>query len=294
MARFIEEHKLVREVAIVDLGNEISRQIKTIANDSPAFLEAYNNLLLFKEYFVDDVYGQMYENRNIDLIEQNKGSDTLPTWAVEKSTNIPQQEKLDFHLTFPISYGGAKAKFEDNIAAITLLKTLEKENRLATTDEQQVLVKYTGFGGISSVFDERKSDWEKEYTQLKSLLTPAEYSSARASTLTAFYTDTSIIKGIYQGLENVYKDNAEPIKILEPACGIGNFFSVNPFPNAQLTGIELDDLSGRIAKQLYQNADIKISGFENVDIKNNTFDVAIGNVPFGDFRLFDKKYDKNS
>jgi len=190
-----------------------------------------------------------------------------------------------------IGVGGLKTKFKNNIEAIKILKVIESEHRLATAEEQKILVKYVGWGGMSQVFDKNSVSWSREYEKLKSILTPDEYSSARASTPNAHYTSPCIIQAIYNALNNFgFKGG----NILEPAMGVGNFFSMLPenMINSKLYGVELDDISGRISKQLYQNADIKIQGFEEIDYPDNFFDIAIGNVPFGDYKLFDNKYNK--
>jgi N12 class adenine-specific DNA methylase len=188
--------------------------------------------------------------------------------------------------------GGIKSLFKYNIEAIELLKEIEEENRFATVEEQEVLAKYSGWGGMASAFDERNSSWSNEYNTLKQLLNDDEYKSARASTTTAFYTSTEVVDGIYNALVGFGFQGG---RILEPALGIGKFFSVLP-ENLQdkikLHGTELDSLSGRIAKQLYQDANINICGFEKAKYQDNYFDAVIGNVPFGDYKLFDKKYNK--
>lgn len=189
--------------------------------------------------------------------------------------------------------GTAKEKFRKNIEAISLLKQLEADNRLATPEEQKVLAAYVGWGGLSDAFDESKSAWASEYEELKSLLSPEEYASARASTLSAFYTSPTIIKFMYKTLEDMgFKKG----NILEPSCGVGNFIGMLPesLSDSKVYGVELDSISGRIAQQLYQKQDIRVQGFEKTDFPDSFFDVAIGNVPFGQFKVNDKKYDKNN
>ena len=173
------------------------------------------------------------------------------------------------------------------------MKKLEHENRFANKEEQEILSQYVGWGGLPDVFDEKKTNWNEEYQELKGLLSDEEYKSARSSTLTSFYTPPIVIKAIYRTLQNM---GVEQANILEPSCGIGNFLGMLPeeMQNSKLYGIELDSISGRIAKQLYQKADIKVEGYEKVDLPDSFFDVAIGNVPFGDFKLIDKRYDKNN
>lgn len=186
-----------------------------------------------------------------------------------------------------------KERFKDNVAAIRTLKNLEVQERLAEPNEQAVLARYVGWGGLSDAFDESKSAWASEYSELKELLTPEEYASARSSTLTAFYTSPEIIQFMYKTLENMgFKKG----NILEPSCGVGNFIGMLPdnLADSKVYGVELDSISGRIAQQLYQKQDIRIQGFEKTDFPDSFFDVAIGNVPFGQFKLNDKKYDKNN
>lgn len=187
---------------------------------------------------------------------------------------------------------GAKSRFEDNVNAIKLLKQLEFEDRNATKDEQDILSRYVGWGGISDAFDESKTNWINEYNELKNLLSDEEYSEARQSTLTSFYTPNVALDGIYKSLE---KFGFKKGNILEPSCGIGNFFGRIPpsFSNSKLYGIEIDSISGRIAKKLYPNAKIEIKGYEDSNVQDNLFDIAIGNVPFGSYKVMDKRYKEN-
>ena len=204
------------------------------------------------------------------------------------------QEKINYHIKDDyIGEGTPKEKVARNIEAIKLLKKLEEENKFANKEEQEVLSKYVGWGGLSDVFDQNKSDWSNEYNELKKILTDKEYESARESTLTSFYTPPIVIKSIYQALQNM---GIEQANILEPACGIGNFLGMLPdkLQSSNLYGIELDSISGRIAKQLYQKADIKVAGYEKINIPDSFYDIAIGNVPFGDFKVYDRRYDKNN
>ena len=203
------------------------------------------------------------------------------------------QEKINYHIDNDnLGEGTPRQKVLRNIEAIKLLNKLENENRLANKEEQEVLSQYVGWGGLPDVFDETKDNWHEEYMELKSLLTDEEYSNARASTLTAFYTPPIVIKSMYQALSNMGLQDAN---ILEPSCGIGNFFGLLPqeMQNSKLYGVELDSITGRIAKQLYQRADIKVMGYEKTNLPDSFYDVAIGNVPFGDFPVLDKRYDKN-
>ena len=201
-------------------------------------------------------------------------------------------EKKDFHYNlWRIETGGSKTRYQWNVEAIKTLKQIEKEERNATDDEQKILSQYAGWGGIPEVFDEKNDLWRREYKELKELLTPAEYENARASVNNAFYTSPDIAMCINQALANfgVTKGN-----ILEPSMGIGNFFGSMPdaMQNCKLYGVEMDDVTGRIAKQLYQNASITIAGFEDTKFPDNFFDAAVGNVPFGDYKVYDPKYNK--
>jgi len=186
--------------------------------------------------------------------------------------------------------GGPKAKFQANVEAIKLLKYLEETTGQATPEQQQVLSRYVGWGGLADAFDPDKESWSKEYAQLKELLTPEEYAAARASTLNAHYTSPTVIRAIY---EVVGRMGFETGNILEPSCGVGNFFGMLPeeMQNSRLYGVELDSISGRIAQQLYPKADITVAGFETTD-RRDFYDLAVGNVPFGQYQVRDKAYDK--
>lgn len=205
----------------------------------------------------------------------------------------PKQPRVNFHITDDeLGHGGQKTKYGWNVAAIRLLNQLEEENRLAMPEEQENLSRYVGWGGLLQAFDENNPSWAKEYAELKELLDEDEYNSARASTLNAHYTSPAVIKAIYTCLENM---GFQTGNILEPACGIGNFFGLVPesMKNSKLYGVELDGITGRIAKQLYQNASIAVQGFEETNLPDSFFDLAIGNVPFGSYGVSDKKYDKH-
>ncbi|MBQ7131203.1 MAG: DEAD/DEAH box helicase family protein [Oscillospiraceae bacterium] len=201
--------------------------------------------------------------------------------------------KTDFTITDEnLGTGGAKAKFKANIEAIKLLNELGSQNRLATAEEQEILSRYVGWGGLQQAFDSNNSAWSDEYNQLIKSLEPADYENARASTLSAYYTSPIVINAIYDGLERLGFDGGN---ILEPALGVGNFFGMMPENmrnSSKLYGVEIDNISGNIAKQLYQNADIQVMGFEKTAFPDNFFDVAVGNVPFGQFKLSEKRYNK--
>ena len=198
----------------------------------------------------------------------------------------------NFHITDDnLGVGGAKAKYQMNMAAIKALHEIENENRPATPEEQATLSKYVGWGALADAFDKSKPAWSNEYKELQTILTPEEYASARASTLNAHYTCPTVIKAMYQALENMgFKGG----NILEPSCGVGNFFGLLPesMAKSKLYGVELDGLTGRIAKQLYPNAHIDIKGYESANFQKNSFDVAIGNVPFGNYKVNDPAYNK--
>jgi N12 class adenine-specific DNA methylase/adenine-specific DNA methylase len=203
-------------------------------------------------------------------------------------------DRLDFHITdYALGHGTNNDKLNYNMDAIRTLKTIESENRLATKEEQKTLSKYVGWGGLASVFEEEPaSTWAMgAYGKVKRLLTDEEYKSARESTLNAHYTSPTIIEAMYDGLQML---GFEKGNILEPSCGSGNFLGMIPeaINGSKVYGVELDDLSGRIAKQLYQTADVEINGFEKTTVPDNFIDVAIGNVPFGDYRVYDKRYEK--
>lgn len=211
--------------------------------------------------------------------------DTVPEPAV------PAGKRHNFHITDDsLGVGGVKTKYAMNVAAIHTLKQIEAENRLATPEEQETISKYVGWGGIADAFDPAKENWAKEYSQLKELLTPEEYQSAQGSVLNAHYTSPTVIKAMYQAVENM---GLRPGNILEPAMGVGNFFGLVPegMEQARLYGVELDSLTGRIARQLYQKADITIAGFETTS-RRDFYDLAVGNVPFGEYKVADRAYDK--
>ena len=225
-----------------------------------------------------------------------------PAWEQPRESKLksvviditrPRLEKHNFRITNDeLGYGGAKAKYQMNVAAIRTLQTIESEHRLATPEEQEILSHYVGWGGVADAFDDTKDNWRAEYTELKGLLTESEYESARESTLNAHYTSPTVIKAIYSAIADMGFTTGN---VLEPACGIGNFFGLVPesMSKSKLYGIELDSVTGRIAKQLYQNANIAVQGYEDSSLPDSFFDLAIGNVPFGNYGIADKRYDKN-
>lgn len=257
--------------------------------------------LAYKRLYINDEKDNLY---SIEFDENGKITYTDIPQAYIDSYGEPIVENesndktviLTEHINYQIKdehlgAGTPKERYRNNVAAIKLLFSLEKENRLATSQEQEVLAKYVGWGGLSDVFDESKSSWSKEYEELKNLLNDGEYAMARESTLSSFYTSPIVIEGIYKVLE---KMGFHYGNILEPSCGIGRFFGMIPdhMKESRLYGVELDLITGRIAKQLYQNANIAVEGYEKSKLPDSFFDVAIGNVPFGQFKVIDNQYDK--
>lgn len=217
----------------------------------------------------------------------------IQTIRAEEHAPVKPAEKINFRITDDaLGHGGPKAKFQMNINAIQTLKAIESEQRLATADEQEVLSRYVGWGSLPQVFEESNAAWADEFQKLYETLSPEEYEAARASVLNAHYTSPTVIKAMYAAIE---KMGFRMGNILEPSCGIGNFFGLLPesMAGSRLYGVELDSLTGRIAKQLYQNANIAIRGYEATSLPDSFFDVAIGNVPFGDYDVADKRYDRN-
>lgn len=248
-------------------------------------------------HVVSDIEKELPQTEDIEIIEP-----IVPTWNKPKShdksqsfdihPDIPMSERQNYKITDDnLGVGTPREKFQNNVDAIRLLKQLEYQNRFATPEEQEILSKYVGWGGLSDAFDETK--WPREYLIMKNLLDDDEYSNARESTLTAFYTPPSVIRAMYRAIENMgFKTG----NILEPSCGTGNFFGMLPesLSDCKLYGVELDSISGRIAQQLYQKSSIAVQGFEKSNLPDSFFDLAIGNVPFGQFRVADKRYDKNN
>ena len=221
-----------------------------------------------------------------------------PEKSSEKEPEIDKSGAVNYHISFNEAENTGKGfapkeKFRQNIEAIRTLEKIEGEHRTATPEEQEVLAKYVGWGGLADAFDSSKANWANEYQELKSLLSPEEYASARESTLNAHYTSPVIIQAIYDA---VGKMGFTRGNVLDPAAGIGNFYGCLPeeMQGSRLYGAELDGLTGRIAKQLYPHADIKITGFENTSYPNDFFDVAVGNVPFGQYKVSDRQYDKHN
>lgn len=213
---------------------------------------------------------------------------TVAQAELPENTVLPAE---NFHITDDhLGEGGPKTKFRSNLDAIRLLKELEQDNRQASAEEQEILSQYVGWGGMADAFDESKTDWASEFQELSSVLTPEEYADARASTLNAHYTSPTVIRAIYNAVEQLGFHTGN---ILEPSMGVGNFFGMLPdsMAGSSLYGVELDSISGRIAKQLYPNADITVAGFETTD-RRDFFDLAVGNVPFGNYKVNDRPYNK--
>lgn len=247
---------------------------------------------IFRSERIEFVRGILEQSEELIWRKTQGGEVSKVIIDLRLETPEPHQPHINYRITDDmLGHGGAKTKYSWNVAAIRLLNQLEAENRLATPEEQEILSRYVGWGGLPQVFDENNSQWAKEYAELKELLTDEEYASARASTLNAHYTSPTVIKAMYACLENMgFKTG----NILEPACGIGNFFGLIPdsMKNSKLYGVELDSITGRIARQLYQQANIAVQGFEETNLPDSFFDLAIGNVPFGSYGVADKKYDK--
>lgn len=246
------------------------------------------------DYIRREIEAQEHDALRQETPESGFKSITIMLGAQEKepAKEQPEPQRPNFRITDDaLGVGGKKAKYGYNIAAIKLLKTLEAEERGATPEEQEILSRYVGWGGVPQAFDEHNPQWTGEYAELKGLLTEGEYTAARASTLNAHYTSPIVIKAMYETLSRM---GFQTGNILEPACGIGNFFGLVPESMAasKLYGVELDSLTGRIARQLYPQAEITIDGFENTDQPDSFFDLAVGNVPFGGFKLADRRYNK--
>ena len=231
------------------------------------------------------------QEENIVPVFEKKKSNKIRSFDIHPE--IPIYDRNQFKITNDnLGEGSPREKFNNNVEAIRVLKKCEEENRFATPQEQEILSKYVGWGGLPQAFDEKDFSWSNEYSILKNLLDEKEYSQARESTLTAFYTPPVVIRSMYKALENM---GLKTGNILEPSCGVGNFIGMLPdsLEDCKLYGVELDSISGRIARQLYQKSTVAVQGYEDTNLPNSFFDVAVGNVPFGDFKVLDKKYDKH-
>ena len=263
-------------------------------------IEDYREIVATQNGF--DSYEEMYnEGIRIGNGYDKEPEPIVPAWEQKKKSkvkgfdlhpDIPMSERHNFDLANnQVEQVNKKERFHRNYAAIKVLKDCQSENRFATPDEQKILSRYVGWGGIPEAFDERAGAWHTEYAMLKNILTPEEYASARESTLTAFYTPPEVSTAIYKVLEQM---GFQEGNLLEPSCGIGNFIGMLPksMENAKVYGVELDTISAGIAQQLYQKSSIAAQGFEEVNVPDSFFDGVIGNVPFGDFKVSDKRYDK--
>ena len=230
------------------------------------------------------------QEENIAPVFEKKKSNKIRSFDIHP--DVPISNRNQFKISNDdLGVGTPREKFNRNVEAIKVLKKCETEDRFATKEEQEILSKYVGWGGLPQAFDELDSSWSNEYHILKNLLDEQEYSQARESTLTAFYTPPVVIRSMYKALENM---GLKTGNVLEPSCGVGNFIGMLPdsLENCKLYGVELDSISGRIARQLYQKSTVAVQGYEETNLPNSFFDVAVGNVPFGDFKVLDKKYDK--
>ena len=263
-----------------------------------SFHEQAYEVVRENERFLDEQAAEMEmkheETPNLEAVDEGlQKTEDVPV-PEEALAEVMNPDPLQYHiLPDTFTFGGPKARFRENIEAIQLLKTLEEEKRFATAEEQEVLFRYVGWGGLSAAFDKENASWAKEYAELQELFSEEEYKSARESTMTAFYTPPVVISSIYETLANMGFENGN---ILEPACGTGNFMGMLPeeMEGSNLYGVELDSISGRIAKQLYQKSSIAIEGFEKTELPDQFFDVVLGNVPFGEFSVNDPKYKKEN
>lgn len=278
-----EEHDLQINADLVDCTLDI------YIDSSLAHRERFNGLSDMIERCLSDLeFGDLVAKAE-DQVERLKPLESQPEEKTEKAV-VPSSDRHNYRITEDtLGVGGAKEKFRNNMAAIQLLHELELEHRLATPEEQEVLARYVGWGGLSMAFDENNAAWAEEFKELNASLSPEEYRAAMESTLTAFYTPPVVIKAMYESLDHMGFSGGT---ILEPSCGTGNFFGLLPdrMAGSTLHGVEIDSLTGRIAKQLYQKASIAIEGFEQTKLPDDHFDVVVGNVPFGNFKVNDSRY----
>lgn len=272
----------------------------TYQDGSPGFVDHDGKGLSFRQWGTNkqktlswsQVHRRIAELIRVNRYRTEEEPEPLPT-LVEPAPVEPIQADQNFRITDDaLGAGGPKAKFAMNVAAIRTLKQIEAEHRPATLSEQEILSRYVGWGGVADAFDATKDAWQKEFAELQTLLTDEEYRSARESVLNAHYTSPTVIKAMYEALARMEFSAGN---VLEPACGIGNFFGLVPenMTNSRFYGVELDCITGRIAQLLYPENQICIQGFETADYPDHFFDVAIGNVPFGDYGIADQRYDKH-
>ena len=285
------------EVEVLLKWNKVAERVRQLIRTddylSPEEMEKYEERQEAQKLADLEEAQQALEAEQIDVNqpEDKETSETVEEVERREDT-VTDIQATNFHITDDeLGQGTPKEKFRANIMAIQLLKKCEDEKRNATSEEQEILSRYVGWGGLADAFDETKAAWETEYLELKTVLTPEEYAAARASTLNAHYTQPIVIESMYQVLENLGFTKGN---ILEPSMGVGNFFGMIPenLNQSKLYGVELDSISGRIAKLLYPDANIQIKGFEKTDYPNDFFDVAIGNVPFGAYKVNDRQYDR--
>lgn len=291
----MNEHLIVKEEPAEE-RNE-TEEVQTNMGSMP--IEDYREIVASQSDF--DSYDEMYhQGYRIGNGYDKEPEPVVPAWEQKKKVkgfdlhpDVPMADRHTFNLREnEVETVGKKERFRRNIMAIQLLKKCQEENRFATPEEQIVLSKYVGWGGLSEAFDENNSAWATEYLELSSVLTPEEYASARESTLTAFYTPPEVITAIYKAMEQMgFKEG----NLLEPSCGIGNFIGMLPdtMQDSKIYGVELDTISAGIAQQLYQKTTIAAQGFEETNLPDSFFDGVVGNVPFGDFKVSDKRYDQH-
>ena len=291
----MNEHLIVKEEPAEE-RNE-TEEVQTNMGSMP--IEDYREIVASQSGF--DSYDEMYhQGYRIGNGYDKEPEPVVPAWEQKKKVkgfdlhpDVPMADRHTFNLREnEVETVGKKERFRRNIMAIQLLKKCQEENRFATPEEQIVLSKYVGWGGLSEAFDENNSAWATEYLELSSVLTPEEYASARESTLTAFYTPPEVITAIYKAMEQMgFKEG----NLLEPSCGIGNFIGMLPdaMQDSKIYGVELDTISAGIAQQRYQKTTIAAQGFEETNLPDSFFDGVVGNVPFGDFKVSDKRYDKH-
>ena len=291
----MNEHLIVKEEPAEE-RNE-AEEVQTNMGSMP--IEDYREIVASQSGF--DSYDEMHrQGYRIGNGYDKEPEPVVPTWEQKKKVkgfdlhpDVPMADRHTFNLREnEVETVGKKERFRRNIMAIQLLKKCQEENRFATPEEQIVLSKYVGWGGLSEAFDENNLAWATEYLELSSVLTPEEYASARESTLTAFYTPPEVITAIYKAMEQMgFKEG----NLLEPSCGIGNFIGMLPdsMQDSKIYGVELDTISAGIAQQLYQKTTIAAQGFEETNLPDSFFDGVVGNVPFGDFKVSDKRYDKH-
>ena len=291
----MNEHLIVKEEPAEE-RNE-TEEVQTNMGSMP--IEDYREIVASQSGF--DSYDEMYhQGYRIGNGYDKEPEPVVPAWEQKKKVkgfdlhpDVSMAERHTFNLKEnEVETVGKKERFRRNIMAIQLLKKCQEENRFATPEEQIILSKYVGWGGLSEAFDENNSAWATEYLELSSVLTPEEYASARESTLTAFYTPPEVITAIYKAMEQMgFKEG----NLLEPSCGIGNFIGMLPdtMQDSKIYGVELDTISAGIAQQLYQKTTIAAQGFEETNLPDSFFDGVVGNVPFGDFKVSDKRYDKH-